>query len=61
MDAEPCLRTANPAVLALASRMRFDASRRVGLTSGFFISLAEIPISHEDQQLVAGFFQRINP
>jgi hypothetical protein len=61
MDAEPCLRTANPAVLALASRMRFDAGRRVGLTSSFFISLAEIPISHEDQQLVAGFFSAYQP
>jgi hypothetical protein len=61
MDAEPCLRTANPAALALASRMRFDASRRVRLTSGFFISLAEIPISHKDQQLVAGFFSAYQP
>ena len=59
--AEPCLRTANPAVLALASRMRFDASRRVGLTSSFFVSLAEIPISRENQQLVAGFFSAYQP
>jgi len=61
MDAEPNLKTANPAALALASRMRFDASRRVGLTSDFFISLAETPISHEDQQLVAGFFSAYQP
>jgi hypothetical protein len=61
MDAAPCLRTANPAVLALASRMRFDASRRVTLTGDFFISLAEIPISHADQQLVAGFFSAYQP
>ena len=61
MDAEPCLKTANPAALALASRMRFDATRRVRLTSDFFISLAEIPISHPDQQLVAGFFSAYQP
>jgi len=56
MDAEPFLKTCNPAALALASLMKFDQTRRVSLTGEFFIRLAEIPISHEDQELVAGFF-----
>jgi hypothetical protein len=52
---------ANPAALALASRMRFDASRRVSLTGDFLVRLAELPISKEVQQLVAGFFSAYQP
>jgi hypothetical protein len=61
MDAERYIRTANPAALALASRMRFDESQRVRLTGGFIVNLAETPISHEDQQLVAGYFSAYQP
>jgi flagellar biosynthesis/type III secretory pathway protein FliH len=56
MDAEPILKTYNPAALALASLMKFDQTQKVRLTGEFFIRLAEIPISREDQELVAGFF-----
>jgi hypothetical protein len=56
MDAKRYLKMANPAALALASRMKFDATRRVGLIKEFFMSLAETPIAREDQLLVAGFF-----
>jgi hypothetical protein len=56
MDAERYLKMANPAALALASRMKFDATRRVSLTKEFFMRLAETSIDREDQLLVTGFF-----
>jgi hypothetical protein len=56
MDAECYLKMANPAALALASRMKFDATRRVSLTKEFFMRLAETSIDREDQVLVTGFF-----
>jgi hypothetical protein len=61
MDAAESVTKPNPALLALASRMRFDPSRRVRLTRDFFISLASISLNHEDLQLVAGFFSGYQP
>jgi len=61
MDAAESVTKPNPALLALASRMRFDPARRVMLTRDFFISLAGIPLSREDQHLVAGFFSGYQP
>jgi flagellar biosynthesis/type III secretory pathway protein FliH len=55
------LKMANPAALALASRMRFDRSDRVSLTRDFFVRLAQTPISRAEQELVAGFYSAYQP
>jgi len=56
MDAEPYLKTANPAGLALAARMKFDAKKRVSLTRDFFVGLSDSPIDPKDKLLVSAFF-----
>jgi hypothetical protein len=58
MQAESYLKIANPAALALAARMKFDARKRVSLTRDFFIRLAETAVDQEDKLLAAGFFSR---
>ena len=58
MQAESYLKMANPAALALAARMIFDATKRVSLTRDFFIRLADTGIDLEDKMLAAGFFSR---
>jgi len=56
MQAELHLKTANPAALALAARMKIDAKKRLSLTRDFFIQLSESSIDLHDKLLVAGFF-----
>jgi hypothetical protein len=56
MDAEPYLKTADPAGLALAARMKFDAKKRVSLTRDFFVGLSDSPIDPKDKLLVSAFF-----
>jgi hypothetical protein len=58
MQAESYLKMANPAALALAARMKFDATKRVSLTRDFFIRLAETATDLEDKLFAAGFFSR---
>jgi len=58
MQAESYLKTANPAALALAARMKFDATKRVSLTRDFFTSLSETSVDLDDKLLAAGFFSR---
>lgn len=61
MDAAESLSKPNAALLALASRMKFDRHHRVRLTRDFFIQLANIPLRAEDRHLVAGFFSGYQP
>ena len=61
MNAECYLQLANPAALALASRMKFDAIRRISLVKDFFVSLAETSLDKEHQLLVAGYFSAYQP
>ena len=58
MQAESYLKMANPAALALAARMKFDATKRVSLTRDFFTSLSETSVDLDDKLLAAGFFSR---
>ena len=58
MQAESYLKMANPAALALAARMKFDATKRVSLTRDFFTSLAETSVDLDDKLLAVGFFSR---
>ena len=61
MDAECYVKLANPAALALASRMKFDLRSRIRLARDFFLSLAVTPINRTEQELVAGFFSAYQP
>jgi hypothetical protein len=61
LEAAECLKMANPAALALASRMRFDQSDRIRLTRDFFVRLAETSINRAEQELVAGFYSAYQP
>jgi hypothetical protein len=61
MDAECYVKLANPAALALASRMKFDLRNRIRLARDFFLSLAATPINRAEQELVAGFFSAYQP
>lgn len=61
LDARMFLRIRNPAALALAARMRFDAKERYSLVRDFFINLAAVSVDREEQELVAGFFSAYQP
>ena len=63
LDARAFVKLENAAALALASRMKFEAKDRIGLTRDFFLSLSIIPLDRAERELVAGFFsayQRLN-
>jgi hypothetical protein len=61
MDAERYVKLANPASLALASRMKFDLRNRIRLARDFYLSLAVTPIGRAEQELVAGFYSAYQP
>jgi hypothetical protein len=61
MDAGHHIKMANPAALALAARMKFDARHRIRLTRDFFVSLANAPLKTNVRQLVAGFYSAYQP
>jgi hypothetical protein len=55
------VKLANPASLALASRMKFDLRNRIRLARDFYLSLAVTPIGRAEQELVAGFYSAYQP
>ncbi len=61
LDARDFVHCRNPAALALAARMKFDAKQRMVLAREFFLSLASTPVSRAEQVLVAGFFSAYQP
>ena len=61
LDARAFVRYRNPAALALAARMRFDAKDRISLAREFFVNLAAAAVDREEQELVAGFFSAYQP
>ena len=56
MDAELYVKTANPAALALAARMRFRSGNRLRLIKDFALTLARMMLSQPVGDMVAAFF-----
>jgi hypothetical protein len=56
MDAEPYVKMANPAALALASRMRFRSGNRLRLIKDFALTLARMMPSQPVRDRIAAFF-----
>ncbi len=61
MNAEAYLKLANPAALALSSRMKTAPSAKVCLARDFFVRLAETPVPAKVKRLVAGFYSGYQP
>ncbi len=61
MNAETYLKLANPAALALSSRMKTDPSAKVCLARDFFVRLTETPVPVKVKRLVAGFYSEYQP
>jgi hypothetical protein len=61
LDASVFVQCRNPAALALAARMKFDAKERISLVRDFFLSLASSPVDRAEMALVAGFFSAYQP